>query len=396
MNAVVVAVVVAVAALQAAIPITMAALSWLSTTRTVDRASANLLLQFLSVVAIYVGLPVVLFYLRVKTARELEVIKETGRIAKVDDAQLEQVRKAVAAIPGESNTSFDKAVAAIPGGESSTSIDKDRDRRLSPRLSKLPMPSGLRGKGLLGSKSQGPKSQGPKSDGFKSDGFKSQGFKSLKRAKVVFSASAKVAPATTTTTKKKRLLNAREPMSKLDTSQYMAAVKLQSRVRMKRARRQFREKVTERQYRLRYFAWPIFITSLGDILGQTLIADRIDRQELGPEWALYSVAFCTLPCIIVLIIDLAKPRHAPTMAKRRPRFSLAHGIFLVGVLGRLATRAATIDAARGSNRSNARLLASIAALHMHMPYGTEASHAPYTHAFGSCLVLAKGSVGLHL
>ena len=185
-------------------------------------------------------------------------------------------------------------------------------------------------------------------------------------------------------------------MSKFDTSQYMAAVKLQSRVRMKRARRQFKEKVTERQYRLRYFAWPIFITSLGDILGQTLIADRIDRQELGPEWALYSVAFCTLPCIIVLIIDLAKPRHAPTMAKRRPRFSLAHGIFLVGVLGRLATRAATIDAARGSNRSNARLLASIAALHMHMPYGTEASHAPYTHAFGSCLVLAKGSVGLHL
>jgi len=299
-------------ALQAAIPITMASLSWLSTTRTVDRASANLMLQCLSVLAIYVGLPLVLFYLRVKTARELEVVKETGRIAKVEDAQLKQVRKALAA------------------NEPGTSIDKDTEWRPSPRLS-LSMPSGLRGKGLLGSKSQGPKSQG----------FKSQGFKSLKSAKGVVFASTKVAPATTSTENR---LDARNQVSELATSQYMAAVKLQSRVRMKRARRQFKERVTERQYRLRYFAWPIFFTSLGDILGQTLIAHRIDRQELGPEWALYSVALCTLPCIIVLIIDLAKPRHAPTMSKRRPRFSLAHGIFLVGVLGRLATRAATIDA----------------------------------------------------
>lgn len=308
-------------ALQVATPITMAGLSWLSTTvdgtRKMDRLSSNVIIATLGQLVIYIGLPLILFYLRVKTARELEVMKEKGRIVKVDDAELRRARSSV-----------HQAVQKAP--DESTVEDESTSKRSSLSLSPAFSAKGTAksSRAALGIPAFGAKGTA----------------KSSSRAA---HKSAKVAPATVV------MGRGAGPMSALDVRQFTAAAKLQSRVRMKRARRKYKEKVTERQVRLRYFSLPIFFSSVGDIIGNSIILDRMDRQELGPEWALYSIVLCTLPCIIILIIDLAKPRNAPTMAKRRPRFSIAHAIFLVAVLGRLATKAATIDAAREHSRSNA-------------------------------------------
>lgn len=57
-------------------------------------------------------------------------------------------------------------------------------------------------------------------------------------------------------------------------------------------------------------------------------------RRYGPHWKVISVAFA-IPSFIVILLDLRK--------MDTPRFSISHGIFLVGVLYRFAERASDID-----------------------------------------------------
>jgi len=100
------------------------------------------------------------------------------------------------------------------------------------------------------------------------------------------------------------------------------------------ARRRFERELALRRKCLRAFSWPIFLATLVDILGDVSLtaADRLG-DGLG-NLRLWGLMF-TLPSFIVCLIDLRR--------KDPPRFSLAHAIFLIGVLYRLSLRAAEID-----------------------------------------------------
>ena len=113
-----------------------------------------------------------------------------------------------------------------------------------------------------------------------------------------------------------------------------AATKLQTRFRMRQARKRFKHELQARAEYLAKFDLPIFLATLIDIFGSNLVLVLVRRGRLPTEWNLYSIFF-TIPSIIVAFLDLRRPKP--------PRFSLSHCIFLVAVLYRLALRAATID-----------------------------------------------------
>ena len=113
-----------------------------------------------------------------------------------------------------------------------------------------------------------------------------------------------------------------------------AATKLQARARASKARAAFQARIRDRQARLVFFSYPIVVASVVDIVGNTVVLDKIDRGELDQQWILFSLLF-TVPSVLVLVTDMRR--------QNRPRFSLGHAIFLVSVLYRACTKAARID-----------------------------------------------------
>ena len=126
----------------------------------------------------------------------------------------------------------------------------------------------------------------------------------------------------------------------LDLSEYhtavalRAATKMQARIRMRHARKCYLLQRERRMAYLKAFSYPIFLTSLIDIFGSNLVLQLAHRGVISENFTLYSLIF-TLPSFLVVMIDSIKPKP--------PRFSLAHCIFFIAVLYRLALRAAAIN-----------------------------------------------------
>ena len=114
-----------------------------------------------------------------------------------------------------------------------------------------------------------------------------------------------------------------------------AATQLQSRIRMRIAKRKYQLELQKRKDWLRCFHWPIFIFSIVDMIGANVMYELERRGSVHQNWLIFSLLFFTFPAFICIVIDQKK--RVP------PRFSLAHAIFLVSVLYRMATRAAYVD-----------------------------------------------------
>ena len=139
---------------------------------------------------------------------------------------------------------------------------------------------------------------------------------------------------------KKRAVHPLEPKNpeKYETwskvVQRRAAMRLQAVCRMRVSRRKYLAELERRRAWLRRFHWPVFLASLLDIIGANLIVALVKQGWLPEEWNLYSLLF-TLPSFVVVLRD--------QKSENPPRFSLAHGIFFVAVLYRMANRAGQID-----------------------------------------------------
>ena len=79
---------------------------------------------------------------------------------------------------------------------------------------------------------------------------------------------------------------------------------------------------------------PIFLTSVFDMVASTTVLNLVTRGVLSDAWVVYSLIFSLPACLVVL---------KDARAAKRARFSLAHGMFLAGVLYRLNFKAARID-----------------------------------------------------
>ena len=131
------------------------------------------------------------------------------------------------------------------------------------------------------------------------------------------------------------------PESQKEARIRRAATKLQARMRMLIARKRYAKELERRREWLCRFHRPIFFASLFDILGSNIVLE-LNRQgyltvDGGPssDWTLYSLFF-TLPSFLVVLWDQRKANA--------PRFSIAHGIFLVAVLYRMAFKGKDLDA----------------------------------------------------
>ena len=123
-------------------------------------------------------------------------------------------------------------------------------------------------------------------------------------------------------------------------TQLEAATRLQAQMRSKRDRRLVRNELIDRKRRMRQFSWPMLIATVVDLVGNSVVSDLIYRPGrngspvLGEAASVWSLLFA-LPGIALLLRDLR--------SDDRPRFSLAHGIFFVGVLFRVGMKAVVID-----------------------------------------------------
>ena len=114
-----------------------------------------------------------------------------------------------------------------------------------------------------------------------------------------------------------------------------AATMLQSRLRMKVARRKYKEDIAKRRARLTYFSWPIYIASLSDLVLGTVMLELLRQGLLHEDYILLYPLFGLAPGILIVLYDLR--RDVP------PRFSITHCVFLISVLYRISYRAAQID-----------------------------------------------------
>jgi len=113
-----------------------------------------------------------------------------------------------------------------------------------------------------------------------------------------------------------------------------AATRLQRKFRQRKARRRMRAELAERRRRLLFFSWPIFAASLFDLVANTVVEHLIYWAQIEEMWHLYSILFI-VPSIVICVRDLR--------LENRPRFSIAHGMFFIIVLYRVALKAALID-----------------------------------------------------
>jgi len=95
-----------------------------------------------------------------------------------------------------------------------------------------------------------------------------------------------------------------------------------------------RAELAERRRRLLFFSWPIFAASLFDLVANTVVFHMIYWAQIEKMWRLYSILFI-VPSIVICVRDLR--------LENRPRFSIAHGMFFIIVLYRVALKAALID-----------------------------------------------------
>jgi len=113
-----------------------------------------------------------------------------------------------------------------------------------------------------------------------------------------------------------------------------AATRLQRKFRQRKARRRMRAELAERKRRLLFFSWPIFAASMFDLVANTVVEHLIYWAQIEEMWYLYSILFI-VPSIVICVRDLR--------LENRPRFSIAHGMFFIIVLYRVALKAALID-----------------------------------------------------
>ena len=113
-----------------------------------------------------------------------------------------------------------------------------------------------------------------------------------------------------------------------------AATRLQRKFRQRKARRRMRAELAERKRRLLFFSWPIFAASMFDLVANTVVEHLIYWAQIEEMWHLYSILFI-VPSIVICVRDLR--------LENRPRFSIAHGMFFIIVLYRVALKAALID-----------------------------------------------------
>ena len=113
-----------------------------------------------------------------------------------------------------------------------------------------------------------------------------------------------------------------------------SATKLQARMRMLIARKRYKQELDRRRQWLCRFHRPIFLASLFDIFGSNIVMEMNRTGNVSDDWTLYSLFF-TLPSFLVVLWDQRKANA--------PRFSIAHGIFLVAVLYRMAYKGKDVD-----------------------------------------------------
>ena len=133
-------------------------------------------------------------------------------------------------------------------------------------------------------------------------------------------------------------LGVRSPRSLVVASfdtQLEAATRLQAQTRGLRERRRVRAELAERRRRMHQFSWPMLLATMIDLIGNSVVSDMMHRAGgFEQSAALWSLAFA-LPGTFIIVYDLRRDD--------RPRFSLAHGIFFVGVLFRVGSKAVVIN-----------------------------------------------------
>ena len=125
------------------------------------------------------------------------------------------------------------------------------------------------------------------------------------------------------------------------TPEYIMALRLQAAIRRKQSRRRVQLLLRQREVSLLRFSWPIFLASLIDIIGTTVLVDVYHRRGALGSNAILGSLILPIPAILVLLRDLRR--------KDSPRFSLTHCIFFVAVLYRLSHRAAQVISPRVLN-----------------------------------------------
>ena len=113
-----------------------------------------------------------------------------------------------------------------------------------------------------------------------------------------------------------------------------AATKIQSKCRMRRARRKVAAEMADRKRRLTHISMPILLATIFALVSETVIYHLIAQQRIYRIWHIYSLIFL-VPSFYYCFQDLK--------SEDRPRFSLAHGFFLIAVVYRLNFRMAFID-----------------------------------------------------
>ena len=113
------------------------------------------------------------------------------------------------------------------------------------------------------------------------------------------------------------------------------ALRMQAAIRRRLARTRVRELLKRREASLLKFSVPIFITSLLDVVGNTILVEYLHRSEVVPPAYILISLLLPLPAVATLLWDLGR--------KDKPRFSLTHCVFFVSVLYRLSHRATQVD-----------------------------------------------------
>jgi hypothetical protein len=362
--------------LQYATPVFLAALSSLGASEgSMSREDSNSLVVVVGKFMIYLGMPLLLFYLRTKVADDLE--KQAQKTIAMDrplaDAsggihsrtlttttmtRVIEIQPTRAVDASSASTIFD-AIPSASGAKDKRTISDLSDylvRHLAVDLSRLPQVlaeldadgDGLINRdefiqcirtGVLELNNPGPAPSKPPPAPPKPPaappkppvaplppGRSSPDEPTPKKlVKTANRHSARVAPKPKSSSGAK----AKPPI------EVRAATKLQARARGRKARQIFLKKLRDRQARMRYLAKPILIASIVDIVANLVVLEFLDRG--GPDWFILLSFISTLVAIGVCLKDVRKP------ASIRPRFSLAHGIFLVSVLYHAAFKASRLD-----------------------------------------------------
>ena len=115
-----------------------------------------------------------------------------------------------------------------------------------------------------------------------------------------------------------------------------AAIRLQAGIRRRHARVKLRLELAERRKRLRAFSHPMFLATIVYLIGNAVVAHHFRNNDAQTRRVgqLISLIF-VLPGVVIVIVDLNR--------KEPVRFSLAHGMYLIGVLYQIGFKAVDID-----------------------------------------------------